>query len=68
MTHVLNYATTAILNNDNTLKEYMIEVITYDGESVMEYVEAYSADEAQEIAAATVPDADYTMIQGCWAA
>ncbi len=44
----------------------MVEVITFDGESYTEYVEAHSEDEAQEIAAANVPNADYTMIQGCW--
>ena len=30
--------------------------------------EPYNEDEAQMKAAAQVPDADYTMIQGCWAA
>ncbi len=68
MTHVMNYTAAASLNADNVLKEYMVEVITFDGESYTEYVEAYSEDEAQEIAAANVPNADYTMIQGCWVA
>ncbi len=48
--------------------EYMIEVITFDGESEIVYVEANSAEEAQAKAAAEVPDADYTMVQGSWVA
>ena len=35
-----------------------------DGESEIVYVIARTADEAQEKAAAQVPDADYTMVQG----
>ena len=45
-------------------KEYQVEVITFDGESEIVYVIARTADEAQEKAAAQVPDADYTMVQG----
>ena len=67
MTHVMNY-TAAASHNENILMEYMVEVITFDGESEIVYVEAYNEDEAQMKAAAQVPDADYTMIQGCWAA
>lgn len=67
MTHVMNY-TAAASQNENILMEYMVEVITFDGESEIVYVEAYSEDEAQMKAAAEVPNADYTMIQGCWAA
>ncbi len=62
----MNYTAAASLNADNVLKGYMVKVITFDGESYTEYVEAYSEDEAQEIAAANVPNADYTMIQSCW--
>ena len=68
MTHVMNYTAAASLNDNNILMEYMVEVITFDGESEIVYVEAYNEDEAQMKAAAEVPDADYTMIQGCWAA
>ncbi len=39
MTHVMNYTAAASLNADNVLKEYMLEVITFDGESYTEYVE-----------------------------
>lgn len=68
MTHVMNYTAAASLNADNNLREYMIEVITFDGESEIVYVEADSAEEAQAKAAAEVPDADYTMVQGSWVA
>lgn len=67
MTHVMNY-TAAASQNENILMEYMVEVITFDGDSEIVYVEAYNEDEAQMKAAAEVPNADYTMIQGCWAA
>ena len=68
MTHVMNYTAAASLNSNNNLMEYMIEVITFDGESEIDYVEANSAEEAQAKAAAEVPDADYTMVHGSWVA
>ena len=64
----MNYTTAASLNSNNNLMEYMIEVITFDGESEIVYVEAENAEEAQAKAAAEVPDADYTMVQGSWVA
>ena len=60
----MNYTAAASLNSNNNLMEYMIEVITFDGESEIVYVEAENAEEAQAKAAAEVPDADYTMVQG----
>ena len=48
--------------NSNELKEYQVEVITFDGESEMVYVEAYNEDEASNIAVARVGNADYTMV------
>lgn len=68
MTHVINYSAVSSLNADNVLREYMVEVITFDGESETVYVEAYSEDEAQDKAAAEVENADYTMVQGSWVA
>jgi len=68
MTYVSNFSASSSLNDNNVLREYMVEVITFDGESFIEYVEAYDEDEAQMLAAANVPDADYTMIQGSWVA
>ena len=43
-----------------------MEVITFDGESYTEEVEARDAEEAQEIAASLHEDVDYTMVQGCF--
>lgn len=62
MTHVMNYTAASSLNDNNRLMEYMVEVITFDGESEIVYVEAYNEDEASDIAAAQVGDADYTMV------
>ena len=55
------------LNSNRSLKYYSVEVITFDGDSYTEEVEARSADEAQEIAASMYDDVDYTMVQGCYA-
>ena len=55
------------LNADSSIKYYSVEVITFDGDSYMEEVEASNADEAQEIAASMHDDVDYTMVQGCFA-
>ena len=67
MTHVMNYTAASSLNDNNRLMEYMVEVITFDGESFIEEVEARSAEEAQEIAASGYENVDYTMVQGCFA-
>ena len=48
--------------NGNELKEYQVEVITFDGESETVYVEAYNEDEASNMAAAQVGNADYVMV------
>lgn len=66
MTHVMNIFGSS-LNSNNALKFWTIEVITFDNESVIVEVEARTAEEAQEIAASQVEDADYTMVQGCFA-
>lgn len=66
MTHVMNIFDSS-LNSNSKLKYYSVEVITFDGESYTIEVEARSAEEAQEIAASQVEDADYTMVQGCFA-
>lgn len=66
MTYVSNIFNSS-LNSNNNIKCYTIEVITFDGESFIEEVEAYNADEAQEIAASSHTDVDYTMVQGCFA-
>jgi len=55
------------LNSNRSLKCYTVEVITFDGESYTEEIEARNADQAQEIAASMYADVDYTMVQGCFA-
>ncbi|PWB00311.1 hypothetical protein [Duncaniella muris] len=66
MTYVSNIFNSS-LNSNRSLKYYSVEVITFDGDSYTEEVEARSADEAQEIAASMYDDVDYTMVQGCFA-
>lgn len=65
MTHVINLYCSS-LDSNRKLKCYTIEVITFDGESYIEEIEAYNADNAQEIAASMHDDVDYTMVQGCF--
>ena len=48
--------------NSKKLKEYQVEVVTFDGESETVYVEAHNEAEASDIAAAQVGNADYTMV------
>ena len=66
MTHVMNIFDSS-LNSNRSLKYFSVEVITFDGDSYMEEIEARSAEEAQEIAASGYEDVDYTMVQGCFA-
>lgn len=62
----MTYVSCISLDTNRRLKEYMVEVITFNGESGIVYVVARTAEEAQAKAADQVPDADYTMVQGCW--
>ena len=64
MTHISQIAVKNINANENgnELKEYQVEVVTFDGESETVYVEAYNEDEASNKAAARVGNADYTMV------
>ena len=48
--------------NSKKLKEYQVEVVTFDGESETVYVEAHNEAEASDIAAAQVGNADYVMV------
>jgi len=66
MTYVSNIFSSS-LNSSRKLKFFSVEVITFNGESFTEEIEARNADEAQEIAASMYEDVDYTMIQGCFA-
>lgn len=62
----MTYVSCISLDTNRRLKEYMVEVITFNGESEIVYVVARTSEEAQEKAAAQVADADYTMVQGSW--
>lgn len=64
MTHISQFAVKDFdaCENSNELKEYQVEVITFDGESETVYVEAYNEDEASNKAAAQVGNANYTMV------
>lgn len=65
MTAVYSNSANILLNSDNTLREYQLEVITFDGISEMVYVEARNETEAMYEAVRLIPDADYVMVQGC---
>lgn len=65
MTYVSNIFSSS-LNSNRKLKYFSVEVITFDGESYIEEIEARTADEAQEIAASRFDNVDYTMVQGCF--
>ena len=65
MTYVSNIFNSS-LNSNRSLKNYSVEVITFDGDSYTEEIEARNAEEAQEIAASLHDDVDYTMVQGCF--
>lgn len=67
MTAIYQFSTTPAPATRKSIKEYQIEVITLDGESVIEYVEAHSEEEAIEIALSNVENADYAMVQGIYA-
>lgn len=60
----MTYVSCISLDTNRRLKEYQVEVMTFDGESEIVYVVARTSEEAQEKAAAQVPNADYTMVQG----
>jgi len=60
----MTYVSIISADTNRRYKEYQIEVITFDGDSETVYVTARTSEEAQAMAAAQVPDADYTMVQG----
>lgn len=66
MTYVSNIFNSS-LNSNRKLKYFSVEVITFNGESFIEEVEARSAEEAQDIVASMYEEVDYTMVQGCFA-
>lgn len=52
------------LSSNRKLKFFSVEVITFDGDSFTEEVEARNAEEAQGIAASLHDEVDYTMVHG----
>lgn len=67
MTAIYQFSATPAPATRKSIKEYQVEVITFDGESTTEYVEAHSEEEAIEKALANVENADYAMVQGIYA-
>ncbi len=65
MTAVFNNSGNFFFNTNRKMKEFQVEVITFDGECEVLYVEARTASEAQSKAARLVDNADYVMVQGC---
>ena len=63
MTAVYSNSNFFAYNENAQLREYQIEVITFDGDSEIVYVEAYDEHEALDTAASMVDNADYCMIQ-----
>lgn len=61
MTHIMNFATSTT-SRSNRMKEYQVEVIDFDGDSHTVYVEARNEEEASDMAAEMVGNADYTMV------
>jgi hypothetical protein len=57
----MNFAASTT-SRSNRIKEYQVEVITYDGDSHTVYVEARNEEEASDMAAEMVGNADYTMV------
>lgn len=64
MTYVSNNSTISLPTN-RKMKFFSVEVITFDGESYSEEIEARDPEEAQQIAAALYDEVDYTMVHGC---
>lgn len=59
----MTYVSCISFDSNRRLKEYQVEVITFDNESEIVYVIARTSEEAQAKAAEEVPDADYIMVQ-----
>ena len=65
MTYVMNTPGSS-LNSNRKLKYFSVEVITFNGDSFMDEIEAHTSEEAAEIAASQYDDVDYVMIQACY--
>ena len=65
MTYVMNTPSSS-LNSNRKLKYFSVEVITFNGDSFMDEIEARSSEEAAEIAVSQYDEVDYVMVQGCY--
>lgn len=64
MTAVFSNSNFFSSNYNNELRNFTIEVVTFDGESEYFEIEAEDANEACNIATSMVENADYAMVQG----
>ena len=64
MTHISLFAAMNSFENDynNEFNDYQVEVVNFDGETAIVFVEAHNEQEAADKAAAIVGNADYTMV------
>lgn len=61
MNSVINFTCKSI--ETNCVRFFTVEIITFNGDSFIEEIEAPSAEAAQEIASNLYLDVDYTMVQ-----
>ncbi len=64
MTHISLFAAMNSFENNfnDELIEYQVEVVNFDGETEIIFVEAHNEQEAADKAAEMVEDADYTIV------
>ena len=64
MTHISLFAAMNSFENNfnDKLIEYQVEVVNFDGETEIIFVEAHNEQEAADKAAEMVEDADYTIV------
>ena len=64
MTHISLFAAMNSFENNynDEVIEYQVEVVNFDGETEIVFVEAHNEQEAADKAAEMVENADYTMV------
>ena len=64
MTHISLFAAMNSFENNynDEVIEYQVEVVNFDGETEIVFVEAHNEQEAADKAAEMVEDADYTIV------
>ena len=63
MTAIVQFSRNPPPESVNTLNQYIVEVISYEGDSEVLYIDASSEAEALNTAVALSNNADYAMIQ-----